>query len=128
MFSYIIIDTETGLNNKTMTALKMADTIVLTSVLSLPGIKNIQRYLNYFDKMDLKHKIMLVVNRYLKKGEIKLDDAARILNQPVKYSFPNKYEDAMQCLNKGVPLSTGAPKSELNASFNEFAKLLISKN
>jgi pilus assembly protein CpaE len=127
MFSYIIIDTETGLNNKTMTALKMADTIVLTSVLSLPGIKNIQRYLNYFDKMDLKHKIMLVVNRYLKKGEIKLEDAVRILNHTIQYSFPNDYEDAMQCLNKGVPLSTGAPKSELTASFNEFAELLISK-
>jgi len=127
MFSYIIIDTETGLNNKTMTALKMSDVIVLTCVLSLPGIKNIQRYLSYFEKMGLKHKIMLVVNRDLKKGEIKLDDAARILNQSIRWSFPNKYEDAMQCLNKGVPLNTWAPKSELNESFKEFANLLVSK-
>ena len=127
MFSYIIIDTETGLNNKTMTALKMADSIVLTTVLSLPGIKNIQRYMNYFENMNLQPKIMLVVNRYLSKGEIKLEDATRILKQSIKWSFPNNHEDAMKCLNKGVPLNTGTPKSELNDSVKEFAKLLISK-
>jgi pilus assembly protein CpaE len=127
MFSYIIIDTETGLNNKTMTALKMADTIVLTTVLSLPGIKNIQRYMSYFENLNLKPKIMLVINRYLNKGEIKLEDAVKILKQAVKWSFPNKYEDAMKCLNKGVPLNAGIPKSELNESVKDFAKLLISK-
>jgi pilus assembly protein CpaE len=127
MFSYIIIDTETGLNNKTMTALKMADTIVLTTVLSLPGIKNIQRYMSYFENLNLKPKIMLVINRYLNKGEIKLEDAVKILKQAVKWSFPNKYEDAMKCLNKGVPLNEGIPKSELNESVKDFAKLLISK-
>ncbi len=127
MFSYIIIDTETGLNNKTMTALKMADAIVLTTVLSLPGIKNTQRYMSYFENMNLHPKIMLVINRYLNKGEIKLEEAARILKQPIRWSFPNEYEDAMKCLNKGVPLYTGAPKSDLNESVKEFAKLLISK-
>jgi pilus assembly protein CpaE len=127
MFSYIIIDTETGLNNKTMTALKMADVIVVPFVLSLPGIKNMQKYLGYFETKGLKHKIMLVVNRYLKKSEIKLEDADKILQQPIRWSFPNKYEDAMQCLNKGVPLSTGAAKSELNESVKGFTKLLASK-
>jgi MinD-like ATPase involved in chromosome partitioning or flagellar assembly len=69
---------------------------------------------------------MLIINRYLNKGEIKLEDATRILKQSIKWSFPNKHEDAMKCLNKGVPLYIGAPKSELNESVREFAKLLIS--
>jgi pilus assembly protein CpaE len=127
MFSYIIIDTEKSLNNITMTALKMADTVVLISVLSLPGIKNIQKYMSYFEHMNLQSKIMLVLNRYLNKGEIKLEDANKILKQAIKWSFPNNYDDAMKCLNKGVPLNIGTPKSELNESVNEFAKLLISK-
>jgi pilus assembly protein CpaE len=127
MYSYIIIDTETGLNNKTMTALKMADTIVLATVLSLPGIKNTQRYMTFFENMNLLPKIMLVINRYLNRGEIKVEDATRILNQSIKWNFPNRYDDAMHCLNKGVPLNTGTPKSELNDSVRDFAKLLISK-
>jgi pilus assembly protein CpaE len=127
MFSYVIIDTETGLNNKTMTALKMSDTIVYPLILSLPGIKNTQRYLSYFDMMELRNKIMLVVNRHIKRGEIKADDAERILKKNIAWSFPNDYEAAMMCLNKGVSLSLGAPKSQLYESVTDFARAQVRK-
>jgi pilus assembly protein CpaE len=127
MFSYVIIDTETGLNNKTLTALKMADTIVYPLILSLPGIKNTQRYLSYFDMMELRNKIMLVVNRHIKKSEIKVDDAERILKKNIAWSFPNDYEASMMCLNKGVPLSAGAPKSQLHESVNDFVRAQVRK-
>jgi pilus assembly protein CpaE len=127
MFSYVIIDTETGLNNKTLTALKMADTIVYPLILSLPGIKNTQRYLSYFDMMELRNKIMLVVNRHIKKSEIKVDDAERILKKNIAWSFPNDYEGSMLCLNKGVTLSVGAPKSQLHESVNDFVRAQVRK-
>lgn len=127
MFTYIIIDTETGLNSKTMMALKMADTLVFAFVLTLPGIKHAQRYLNYFKSMDLDHKIMPVVNRHVKKGDIKLEEASEIVKYPISWDFPNDHESAMTSLNKGGPLMKMAPHSHLNDSINGFAKLLLAR-
>jgi len=127
MFSYIIIDTAPSLDERTMTAIEMSDRVLLTFVLTLPGIKNIQRYLNYFDKTGAKQKLKLVVNRYLKRGDIKIEDAEKVLNFPISWTIPNDYGNAISCLNKGVPVSSGAPRSQLNTSIREFASTVVAK-
>jgi len=127
MFSYIIIDTAPRLDERTMTAMEMSDRVYLTFVLTLPGIKNIQRYLNYFDKTGAKQKLKLVVNRYLKRGDIKIEDAEKVLNFPISWVVPNDYGNAISCLNKGVPVSSGAPRSQLNTSIREFASTVVAK-
>jgi pilus assembly protein CpaE len=127
MFSYIIIDNAPSLDERTITAIEMSDRVYLTFVLSLPGIKNIQRYLNYFDKTGAKKKLKLVVSRYMKRGDIKIEDAEKVLNFPISWAIPNDYANAISCLNKGVPVSTGAPKSQLNTSIREFASSVVAK-
>jgi pilus assembly protein CpaE len=124
MYDYIIIDTETLLD-RTMAAIETSDMILLVFVMSLPSITNIQRYLKYFDRQGLgSDKIKLVANRYLKKGDIKTEDAEKALNHKIYWSIPNEYDTAISCLNKGVPLTIGAPKSELNRSIKELAKTI----
>jgi pilus assembly protein CpaE len=127
MFSYIVVDTQTVLDERTLAAIETSDMILLAFILSLPGIKNIQRYLNYFDKTVSRNKLKLVVNRYLKRGDIKLEDAEKVLNYPIEWNIPNSYDDAITCLNKGVPISMGAPKSQLNAAFQDLARNMAGK-
>jgi pilus assembly protein CpaE len=122
MYNYIIIDTETLLD-RIMTAIEMSDMVLVVFVMSLPSITNIQRYLKFFDKRGLgRDKIKLIANRYLKKGDIKIEDAEKALNHPIHWNILNEYDIAMNCLNRGVPLSIGAPKSELNHNIKELAK------
>jgi pilus assembly protein CpaE len=124
MYDYIIIDTETLLD-RTMAAIETSDMILLVFVMSLPSITNIQRYLKYFEKQGFGgDKIKLVANRYLKKGDIKTEDAAKALNHKIYWSIPNEYDIAISCLNKGVPLTTGAPKSALSQNIKELAKTI----
>jgi pilus assembly protein CpaE len=124
MYNYIIIDTETLLD-RTMTAVEMSDMVLLVFVMSLPSITNMQRYLKFFDKRGLgRDKIKLIANRYLKKGDIKTEDAEKALNHPIFWNIPNEYDTAMSCLNRGVPLSIGASKSELNRNIQEIAKAI----
>jgi pilus assembly protein CpaE len=52
MFKYIIIDAET-ISERTTTALEMSDRIFLIFYLSLPGIRNMQRHLRFFDRIGL---------------------------------------------------------------------------
>lgn len=127
MFDYIIIDTET-LVDRTVTAIEMSDMILLVFTMSLPAITNIQRYLKYFDKKGFgSDRIKLIANRYLKKGDIKIGDAEKALNYPIFWSIPNDYDTAVACLNKGVPINMGAPKSELNRNIKELAKTITKK-
>jgi pilus assembly protein CpaE len=122
MYDYIIIDTETLLD-RTTTAIEMADMVLLVFVMSLPSITNIQRYLKFFEKKGFgMDKMKLTANRYLKKGDIKVEDAEKALNFPIHWSIPNEYDTVISCLNRGVPLNVGAPKSELNQNIKELAK------
>ncbi len=126
MFEYIVIDTESAMDDKTMSALEMSDYILIAFVMSLPGIKNMQRHLSFLEgKGFAKDKIKLVVNRYLKKGDIRLDEAEKALKHSIFWTIPNDYDAAMACLNKGLPLSMCNSKSKLNESIRDLAESMI---
>jgi pilus assembly protein CpaE len=104
----------------------MSDQIFLVFYMSLPGIRNMQRHLSYLSKMGFgRDRVKLIANRVVKKSAIKKEDAEKVLNYPIFWSIPNDYETTMSCLNKGVPISVGAPKSHLHASLKDLAKAVI---
>ena len=128
MYKYIIIDAET-ISERTTTAIEMADMILLVFFMSLPSIKNMQRHLRYFDRIGLgKDKVKLIANRYLKKSDITIQDTEKALNYPIFFTLPNDYDTTMTCLNKGVPINEGAPRSQLNISMKDLAKSIIASN
>jgi pilus assembly protein CpaE len=126
MFKYVILDTEPAFNERTRTAIEMSNLLFMIFIMSLPGIRNMQRYLNYLDNDgNIKQKIRLIVNRRLKKDEIKPEDAEKVLERPLFWSVPNDYETVMACLNKGVTVSKFDPKSKLNISIRDLASTTI---
>jgi pilus assembly protein CpaE len=126
MFAYIILDTEPAFNDRTKTAIDMSNLLFMVFIMSLPGIRNMQRYLNYLDGFgNVKEKIRLLVNRRLKKDDIKPEDAEKILDRPLFWSIPNDYDTVMACLNKGVTVSKFDPKSKLNLSIKDLASTTI---
>jgi len=128
MFKYIIIDAET-ISERTTTAIEMADMILLVFFMSLPSIKNMQRHLKYFDRLGLgRDRVKLIANRYLKKSDITIQDTEKALNYPIFWTLPNDYDTSMTCLNKGVPINEGAPRSQLNISMKDLAKSIIASN
>ncbi len=126
MFKHIVIDTEPVLVQTTKAALEAADDIFLTFVLTLPGLKNTKKYIDYFKLVGLsRDKINIVINRFIKKGDIRTEDAEKILEHPVFYSLPNDYDTTMACINKGVILSDYDPKSKLNLAIKELTQKII---
>jgi pilus assembly protein CpaE len=126
MFKYIILDTEPAFNERTRTAIEMSNLLFMIFIMSLPGIRNMQRYLNYLDNTgNVREKIRLVVNRRLKKDEIKAEDAEKVLERPLFWSVPNDYDTVMACLNKGVAISRFDSKSKLNLSIRDLASTTI---
>jgi pilus assembly protein CpaE len=99
---------------------------VLVFILTLPGINHVQRYLRYFNDKDIKSDtVKLIVNRYQKRGDIKLEDAERILNHPIFCSIVNDYDTAISSMNKGEPVSVYKRKSPLNTGIEALTKNIL---
>lgn len=122
MFPYIVVDTEIGYGDRNLSVFDSSDIVFLTGVLSLPALRNMQKALDVFDRIGFEtSKIKLLINRYVKKGDISLEDAEKTLNFKVFKSIPNDFLNVMMSINRGQPLATLAPAAEVSRSFKELA-------
>lgn len=122
MFAYVIVDTSSSFDMKTLTCLDISDIILLISMVNLPSIRNCQRCMDLFHRLEYQtNKIKLVVNRYIEDEEITIDDIEDALEHEVYWKIPNNYFAVMSAINKGIPISSIAPDSNIDLSFTELA-------
>ncbi|MBK8191232.1 MAG: response regulator [Vampirovibrionales bacterium] len=106
-FPYVIIDTTTSFDSKTLTALDLADNIMLVSMVNLPCIRSNQRVLSLFERLGYdKQKVKLVMNRYVPDDEISVEDVEETLDHGVYWKIPNNYFAVMTAINRGIPISS----------------------
>jgi pilus assembly protein CpaE len=121
-FRYVVVDTEPHVSEATISAMQMSDTVLMLFVMSLPSIKNTRKYLDYLYGRHIRgEKVKAVVNRYHKKGNITLADAESVLQLRVFGCIPNDYVTAIDSLNRGMPVSSFAPRSALNGAVRDLA-------
>lgn len=127
IFSYIIIDTGGHLFGTNQLIFENSDQIIFNTVLSLPALKNANRYLTALEKHGIdRSKIKLVVNRYLSRSDIKVEDAEKVLGHRVSTTIPNEYADVIDSINKGEPLITLYPRSPVSKAIRKMAEIFHS--
>ncbi len=125
MFDYIIIDTSSGFDIKTLTCLDVSDYIFLVLMVNLPSIRNCQKCLSLFNRLEYdEEKIKLIVNRYIEDDEITIEDMEEALNHEVYWKIPNNYFAVMSSINKGVPITEVEPDSEISRNFAKLVEKL----
>lgn len=125
VFSYVIIDTTSSFDGKTITALDNSDLILLVAILNLPSVRNCQRCFDLFKRLGYqKDKIKLIINRYMENDEIKIEDVEDVLGHNVYYKIPNNYFTIINAINKGIPVSDINHQSNIAKAFRELAALL----
>lgn len=123
VFSYVIIDTGGNLHGTNQLTFENSDRVIYNTILSLPALKNAKRYLAAMEKNGIvRQKITLVVNRYLSRSDIKIDDAEKVLGQKVFMAIPNEYADVNDSINKGNPLVTLYPRSPVSKAIEKIAE------
>ena len=121
-FSYVVVDTSAGFDNKTMCAVKNSDLTFLVTVANLPALRNCQKCINLFAEHGCaKDSIQVIVNRYMENDEISLDDIENLMGQPIFAKIPNNYFTMMSAINKGVPVCEINRKSNVAQAYNELA-------
>ncbi len=125
VFSYIVIDTTSSFDAKTITALDNSDLILLVSIVNLPSIRNCQRCFDLFKKLGYsKDKIKLIINRYMEADDIKAEDVEEVLDHKIYFKIPNNYYTIINAINKGIPICDTAPGSNICKSFKQLASLV----
>ncbi len=118
VFSYIVIDTSSVFDSKTISALDLSDDILLVSIVNLPSIRNAQRCLDLFERLDYpREKVKMLVNRYIENEEISVEDVEDALNHNVYWKIPNNYFTVMSAINRGMPICEINKDSNVNDSF-----------
>lgn len=121
-FSYIIIDTDSTFESKTITTLDSSDLIFLVTIINMPALRNCQRCLGLFDKLGYNNnKVQILVNRYMENDEITVNDVETLLKKKIYWKIPNNYFALMSAINKGELLSEINPDSNVAQSYKELA-------
>lgn len=125
IFAYIIIDTTSSFDERTITALNNSDIILHPMIINMPAIRNTQRCFDAFKKLNYhQDKIKIIANRVMENDEIKIDDVEKTLNQKVYFKIPNNYSAIIGAINKGYAVSEINSSSNIAKSFGKLAALL----
>jgi len=124
MFDFIIVDVGQSTKDTSLKVTQMAEALLLISTLNLPCLSNTSKLVQSYVNMGYatREKIKIIINRYLKKGEISLKDAEESLQQEPFWVVPNDYETTMSAINQGKSLVEQFPKVAISKSFSDLAE------
>ena len=125
-FSFVVVDTNAAFDTKTLTALDVANDVLLVGTANLPAIRSIQRVLGLFQRLGYpRHKQKLIINRYWADDAISLEDIENTLDHPVFDVVPNNYRAVITAINRGIPLAEVEQSQSIVKHFDDLARRLM---
>ena len=103
MFSYIIIDTASALQDITASAINNSDLLILLTTQDIPSIKNSRLFLDETDALGFERKrIIFVMNKFDKRIGITPEKVSENLKQDISSVIPFE-ERVIVSVNRGIP-------------------------
>jgi pilus assembly protein CpaE len=125
MFSYVLVDTATSLNDVTLSIIDASDLIVLVATQDIPAIKNARLFLDLMDIMKIpRERILLVMNRYDRRVGITAEKVSENFKHPVSAVLPFEDRVVIPSVNRGVPFMLGDRKPQIARSYLALADTL----
>jgi pilus assembly protein CpaE len=130
-YTHLILDLSKTFSSTDVTAMRMADLILLTTQLDLSSIRNAVRiFHNMKEGENLISKVRVVLNRLgsdFQEGGIDIQKAEETMGQTFFWQIPNDSKAVAGARAAGVPLLTHAPRSKAHQSIARLADLLCNK-
>lgn len=122
-FDYVIVDTASGLNEITLTALDIADRILLVTQQNLTTLTNVRRFYDVIDQLNYpSNKILLVANNVSERLGISVKDISDALKRPIVASIESDLVTVTTAADRGTPLVLSQKRRSSVAS--AFSKLV----
>ena len=125
-FTHLVIDISKSFSPLDIAAMETSDTILLTTQLDLPCLRNVVRLLQFFDHYEnLADKVQVIVNWLgLQDTQISLNKALETIGREVYFRVPNDYGTMVESRNNGVPLIKFSPRAKITREFEKLAAML----
>lgn len=119
-YDYVILDVGRTLDPVCIKALDHAELIFPVVQLTLPFIRDAKRLMDIFRSLGYPHeKVKLLVNRYEKGGEIRMEDIERTLGVKMYHSIPNSFRAVATSVNQGIPIAKLARNNPVSRALAE---------
>ncbi|MCS7270106.1 MAG: AAA family ATPase [Gemmataceae bacterium] len=130
-YSYLVVDLSKTLLPTDITALRLADVVLLVAQLELGSLRNVVRLFQYFGhEPALAEKTRVVINRFgadtIEEG-ISLKKAEEVIGKPIFWQIPYDPKAVLGARIVGQPLIRHAPKSNIQRSIHGLVQTLIGK-
>lgn len=125
-FDYIILDSLMSVDPLYMAAIQQSDVNVLVLQLSVPSVRNAERFIGALRRMGIdRHNLKIVINRYEKRGaDISPEDVSKTLGVEVSWMIPNDFRSAIDAINFGQPVVLRSPRAEVSNSYGKLVQML----
>jgi pilus assembly protein CpaE len=130
IFDYIVIDSGQSLDEISKTIIRLSDSLIVVTLLSLPCLVNVKKLQDAFGRFGYpsNESIKILVNRNQKRSIISIEDAEKSLKKRIFWSIPNDFQATINAINQGKPLMITEPAAEITSSFTELATTLTGRN
>ena len=112
-YRYVVVDGSHVLDDLSVTTLGMAKTVVLVVQQSVVQLKQAARLMRvlHADFGIPDNRMLVVVNRHLKRSTVALEDIRRALARERLVVVPNQYKTVLSSIDGGVPMLEFDPSS-----------------
>jgi pilus assembly protein CpaE len=130
IYSYVIVDTASSLQNITASAIDNSDLLLLITTQDIPSIKNSRLFLDEIDALGFDRKrIIFVMNKFDKRIGITSEKVSENLKQEITAVIPFE-ERVIVSVNRGIPfllVDKSRPLSRAILSLAEVVRKRISE-
>jgi pilus assembly protein CpaE len=127
-YDYVVVDTATIINDTILTALDLADRIVLVATPDIPAIKNARLFFEITDALNYPpNKIMLVINKVDKRSGITAQMIEDNIKHQVVGQIPLDEILVLNSINRGVPLMVDQRAKPIGQALQQLAERVASE-
>ncbi len=127
-YSHLILDLSKSFSPTDVTALRMADLILLVAQLDLTSLRNVVRTMATLgNEESLANKVQIVLNRVGSESDISLKKAEETVGKSIYWQIPNEPKPLAESRNHGAPLLTFAPRCKVQQSIAGLAEAVCGK-
>ncbi|OLS36897.1 AAA family ATPase [Bacillus sp. MRMR6] len=125
VFDVVLIDMPIYLSEIHLRCLDLADEIMLLTINELSVLRLSQLYLETLDSINLKDKVKLVMNKYVKGQNLETNKIEDIFGLEIYHSLPDHASVANASINAGYPFILSNSRSNLGKSVVKLSEKLI---
>jgi pilus assembly protein CpaE len=123
MFAYVLIDTNSGLDEITLTAIDEADLISVVTTQDIPSIKNVRLFLDLLIALGYqREKVFLVMNMFDKRRSVTAERVSEITKCEVVAVLPFDDRLVVPAMDRGVPFITQNKTHPISKGIVELAE------